>query len=268
MTIKEPLISKPIFFEKVWGNNILNSIFNKNELNPIGESWLYSPYNNKQTELVGLLSDVIYGKAKDVFPNFDLLIKLISTSDWLSIQVHPNDLMAKKLENKNNGKTEAWVFLNNNGKVKVSTENEKIFQALSDNKWDNALKEINMNKNDLIFLPSGTVHTLGPSSTLLEIQQNSDITYRLYDWGRIRELHLEKAKKVLKNIDSSYSLIRNFNNFTSKYFSIKKIKNKYVRGFGVFVDTENYQTIVLPEKFEYFLEGEYIEFNIREEIRL
>jgi mannose-6-phosphate isomerase len=169
--------------------------------------------------------------------------------------------MAKILENQNNGKSEAWYFLENNGKIKVSNKNKDIIKSLDTEEWNESLEEVFLDKGDLIFVPAGTVHALCEGSTILEIQQSSDVTYRLYDWGRPREIHVEKAKKVLENIETSYVISRKCENFETKFFSVQTIKNLKRKGFGIYVNLKTYETIVLSENVEYFFEGEYIEFK-------
>lgn len=262
--INEPLVSKAIFSEKVWGNYKLNDLFEKETEDPIGEVWLYSDVEGKETDLIGLESEKNYGNPSDVFPNKPLLLKLIATTSWLSIQVHPDDNFAREFENQKWGKTECWYFLENKGKIKVSNDNHGIKKALENNDWNKKLEEYTLNKYDCIFLPAGTVHTLGPKSLLLEIQQSSDITYRLYDWGRPREIHIDKAKKVMDKINTSYSISRNTNGLESKYFSFYKINNKTKKGFGIFVSLKDYKTIVLPENVEHFFEGDWIEYRYNE----
>jgi len=220
--INEPLILKAIFSEKVWGNDKLNNLFEIETEEPIGEVWLYSDVEGKETNLIGMESKKIYGKPSEIFPEIPLLLKLIATSSWLSVQVHPDDQFAREIENQKWGKTECWFFLENKGKIKVSNDNDGVKKALENNSWDDVLEEHEMNKYDGIFLPAGTIHTLGPDSVLLEIQQSSDVTYRLYDWGRPREIHVEKAKKVMDRINTSYSITRNIEGLESKYFSFLK----------------------------------------------
>ncbi|HOB55590.1 MAG TPA: class I mannose-6-phosphate isomerase [Defluviitoga tunisiensis] len=262
MKITEPLISKPIFSEKVWGSETLNEIFKLKTNEKIGEVWLYSGLNNYETELVGKDSGQLYGKPSELFPHYPLLLKLIATSSWLSIQLHPDDEIAKQIENQQWGKSEAWFFLKDKGRIKVSNDNPNLLKALEDNSWDDFLEEFEMNKNDIIYIPAGTVHTLGPNSLLLEIQQSSDLTYRLYDWGRPREIHVEKSKMVLKRVKSSYAIARNSQGLQTKYFSFMKFANQIKKGWGLFVDLNTFETIVLSEDTEYLFKGEFVEFRM------
>lgn len=258
----EILISKPIFSEKVWGSEELNKLFGrkKNEF-PLGEIWLYSPVENNETELFGLETGKYYGKPSDIFPDFKILIKLISSSEWLSVQVHPDDKTAEKLENQENGKSECWYFLRDGGQIKVSNENEKILKSLETNDFSDSLKDRKMNKNDLIYIPAGTVHTLGPGSFMLEAQQSSDLTYRLYDWGRPREIHIEKTKEVLKTVHTSYSLMRNTDNIETKYFSFHSVEDTE-DSHGIFVSLKDFTTVILSENQNYFFSGKWIKYTV------
>ncbi|GAB6188830.1 mannose-6-phosphate isomerase [Marinitoga arctica] len=255
--INEALISTPVFVEKVWGNEKLNKIFSKNDLNKIGEVWLFSGVKNFETELIGIKSGKNYGNpSKLIGALFDknyvripLLLKLISTTEWLSIQVHPDDKFAKSIENEPWGKTEAWYFLNETNEIFISNDIEKNIEAIENQNWDAVFKPQKLKKDDLLFIPAGVVHTLGPNSTLIEIQQTSNLTYRLYDWGRPREIHIEKGKKVLK--DSPYIITNSPKEFFTQYFKIKKVKDEIVRGFGIFVSFEDFTTIVIPKNVEY-----------------
>lgn len=262
MKIVEPLVSKPIFSEKVWGNETLNDIFKVKSKGKIGEVWLYSGLTNTETELFGKDSGKLYGKPSELFPHYPLLLKIIATSSWLSIQLHPDDEMAKQIETQQWGKSEAWFFLKDSGRIKVSNDNQNLLKALEDNSWDDVLEEYQMNKNDIIYIPAGTVHTLGPNSLLLEIQQSSDLTYRLYDWGRPREIHVEKSKMLLESVKSSYAIARNSQGLQTKYFSFMKFSNQLKKGWGLFVDLNTFETIVLSDNTEYFFKGEFVEFRM------
>ncbi|AEH51139.1 type I phosphomannose isomerase catalytic subunit [Pseudothermotoga thermarum] len=210
-----------------WGNFLLNHIFKLEEQNPIGEVWLLSDHPLMKTKLLD--ED---GKEYDPsilldcfnlnLPRFPLLLKLISSSQWLSVQVHPDDEIAKKIENEPWGKTECWYFLQNS-LVAFLNPNSDFEQCLEKNDWAENLVFLKPEKGDFIFIPAGLAHALGPDSMLIEIQQSSDLTYRIYDWGRKRETHLEKAKLSLKKFDLDKLFISSFCHFESEYFEIYKV---------------------------------------------
>lgn len=211
------------YFCKPWGNYALTKLLNKdiptNE--PIGEAWLISDRGEFQStvvegelkgktlkNLVNSFPEFLFGtERKGVYPTaFPLLLKLIDANEVLSIQVHPSDEKAIKLGEKDLGKTEMWYILE-------AKPNSFIYMGLKKNvKREHILKEIQhqgdveqlLNKvyvkpGEHYLIPPGMVHAIGPGILLAEIQQNSNLTYRLYDWNRLdfdgqgRELHLKKA---------------------------------------------------------------------------
>ena len=156
--------------------------------------------------------------------NYPLLIKLIQANETLSVQVHPEDDYARKVEN-TYGKTECWYILDAKpnatlvcGLNKEYTR-EELSAAINNNTLDKCLKYIPVEKGDFVFIPAGTVHAIQGGLRILEIQQPSDITYRLYDWGRPREIHIEKGLDVTKaiapNPEKPFS-----KNFLCKYFNL------------------------------------------------
>lgn len=121
---------------------------------------------------------------------------MINSNENLSVQVHPNDEYAKKYEN-SNGKTEAWYVVDakENAELIVGTNGctkEQFQKAIENNDVENCLNRIKVKKGDAFLIDSGLVHAIGAGLVIAEIQQNSDITYRVYDYGRPREIHVEK----------------------------------------------------------------------------
>ncbi len=216
-----PLKFKPIFKDKVWGGQKIKTELGMDfgNLPNCGEAWVISGYKgnisivengflagNELNEMVevfmgDLVGDKIYEKHGDEFP---LLIKFIDTSDWLSIQVHPDDKLAIS-RGEPNGKTEMWYVLGADKKAAlISGFNREIDKDTYLNHFENKkLKEIlnyeKVKKGDVFFMPAGRIHAIGPGILLTEIQQTSDATYRIYDWDRVdaagmqRELHTEEA---------------------------------------------------------------------------
>lgn len=210
----------PIKSEKIWGY----------------ELWLASTHENGcQKDFF----DTIKGK-------YPLLVKVIQANDTLSVQVHPDDKMAKLLENENEqGKTECWFVLDAEPNAKLvyglkgDFSNEELSKAINENRLENYLEYVNVQKGDFIFIPSGTVHAIGGGLRLLEVQQSCDLTYRLYDWGRGREVHIEKALKVIKN--EQRQQIKPFEDrFECEYFSLEKIN---VKGGYSFLCSKNQSSL-------------------------
>jgi mannose-6-phosphate isomerase len=172
---KQPFQVAPDFRERVWGRRDLRPIFERSFDKPIGEAW------------------------------FDcgqpILVKLLFTSERLSVQVHPDDAYAQK-HHGSLGKTEAWYVLDSQppGEVAVGFKEplsrEKLKASALNGEIEHLLNWRKVKPGDLIFTPAGTVHAIGAGVTICEIQENSDITYRLYDYGRPRELHLDHGVTV------------------------------------------------------------------------
>ncbi len=222
--VNYPLKFEPILKEKIWGGKKLNTILGKHSIKDnIGESWEISDVDKDISivangslkgktlqELIvayttGLMGQRVYQKFGDKFP---LLIKYIDAKKDLSIQLHPNNDLAKQRHN-SFGKTEMWY-------VMQADKNAKLIVGFNrDLKKEEYLKHLNLktltkilnidivDKGDVYFIPTGRVHAIGAGVLLAEIQQTSDITYRIYDWdrkddyGKYRELHTEYALDAL-----------------------------------------------------------------------
>lgn len=173
--------SNPVLKERIWGGQKLKQYNKCFECTNIGESW--------ETEM-------------DSMP---VLIKLIDANDKLSVQVHPSDDLAWKLEGQKKGKTEAWIILDCDegaeivAGIKRGTTRSQLELALEKGSIQELLNIRKVKKGDCIYIPAGTVHSFGKGLVVYEVQQPSDLTYRLYDWnrtdeeGRPRELHIRKA---------------------------------------------------------------------------
>lgn len=188
----------PFFRKMIWGNPELNKIF---EIpgEPIGEIWLVSghPFHTSLLDdgkNINEFSEKLCGKK---FERFPLLVKLISSSSWLSVQVHPDDDYAKSVENEPWGKNEAWYFLSD-GTIAICENPSLIEDALNNGDWNNVLRIEKIKAGTFVNIPAGTIHALGPNSTVIEVQQSSDLTYRIYDWGRERETHIKKGLRSSK----------------------------------------------------------------------
>ena len=158
--------------------------------------------------------------------DFPLLVKLIQANDTLSVQVHPDDEYARRVEN-TFGKTECWYILDAvPGATLVCGLNKEYTKAeleaaLNGGTLADCLKYVPVSKGDFVFIPAGTVHAIQGGLRLLEVQEPSDITYRLYDWGRPREIHVAKALEVTKC--SAPEPVRNFSGvFSCDYFRLEK----------------------------------------------
>jgi mannose-6-phosphate isomerase len=174
--VSNPVRIEPVFVERVWGRKNLAPLFPEQE-RPTGEVWF---------------------PAGDDFP---LLVKFIFTDERLSVQVHPDDDYAAKHEN-SRGKTEMWHILDARPGATIAlgftreVTTREIAAAIQDGTLVDLVRWVPVTAGDTLFAPAGTVHAIGAGITLCEIQQNSDVTYRLFDYGRPRQLHIEKGLQV------------------------------------------------------------------------
>ncbi|GAB4172000.1 MAG: class I mannose-6-phosphate isomerase [Terrimicrobiaceae bacterium] len=220
MKNKEPISFRPVFMERVWGGRELRRLFGK-ELpgdNPIGESWEIVDRPEAVSAVEGgrfaglTLHDLWVRHREQVFgttlvgakdSRFPLLIKLLDARDRLSVQVHPPAAIAPSLGGE--PKTEVWYFAAcDEGAViyaglRRGVTRESFEQALRDGAVEGCLHTIPVAAGDSIFIPSGRIHAIGAGNVIIEIQQNSDTTYRVFDWnrpgldGKPRELHIEES---------------------------------------------------------------------------
>ena len=214
------LLLEPQYRERVWGGTRLRPADPR-----IGEAWIAfgesvvggGPHAGETlADLAGtwpkeLLGADVAGRFGTRFP---LLIKFLDASDWLSVQVHPNDEQAARLVGPGEpGKTEAWYFLDAAAGarilagVKPGTETTELAAAIRDGRVLDVAQEVAVNSGEAILIPAGTLHAIGPGLLIYEIQQQSDTTYRAYDWGRPqtagRKLHIEESVEVARVVGPS-----------------------------------------------------------------
>lgn len=216
-----PLRLKPVFKDYIWGGNKLREDFNKNSsLEKIAESWELSCHKDGLSviengidagltlnEYIEKYGRQILGSNCEKFENFPVLIKLIDAHDDLSLQVHPDDEYALRVEGEY-GKTEMWYIVDceeNSSLIYGFKENiskEEFRKKIESGTLTDSIKKVPVRKGDVFFISSGTIHAIGKGIIIAEIQQNSNTTYRIYDYGRTdkngnsRELHIDKACDV------------------------------------------------------------------------
>jgi mannose-6-phosphate isomerase len=214
-----PYVLDPKLAPAIWGGGELVKQYGKHgdPSAKIGESWecwdtdtvVNGPLKGdsvatlRQSQGARFLGDL------DPSRIFPVLTKIITAHDWLSVQVHPNDAYAQRVEHQANGKTECWyVFSAEPGAQLVvgwarDTSREEYERRVADGTLGEILRKIPVKAGDTVYIPSGMVHAIGSGITLFETQQASDLTYRMFDWNRVgadgkpRELHIQKAADVL-----------------------------------------------------------------------
>lgn len=217
MTNYYPLLLRAIPHAKVWGGRnlarLLSKSFAQDEL--IGETWeAWDGCAIENGEHQGmLLRELIERDAAGILGasahgnRFPLLFKFIDAQDDLSVQVHPNDAAAQTMEHYPFGKTEAWYIIHAEPNAalihgfKADVDAQRVRDSLSNNNLQELLCYVPVTSGDVVFVPAGTVHAVTRGIVLAEIQENSDITYRLYDWGRAgkgRDLHIEQSLRVAR----------------------------------------------------------------------
>jgi mannose-6-phosphate isomerase len=197
-----PFRLKPWFSERVWGKKDLRPWYaDTGTTELVGEAWLTGPQCVVETG--PLAGRTLASIATELGGEFPLLVKLLFPAEKLSVQVHPDDAQAQAL-GETRGKTECWYVLEAEPGAAVAlglkngVDVARVKSAVADGTMEELMEWVPVSVGDMLFVDAGTVHAIGPGVVLLETQQTSDVTYRLYDDGRPRELHLEKGLQVIK----------------------------------------------------------------------
>lgn len=214
----QPLFLNPLFMYRIWGGTTLKDKFNYEiPSQNTGECWAISSHENGDCTIAngnfkGLTLSKLWNDHRELFGNisgdkFPLLTKILDANDNLSVQVHPNDEYAKINENGELGKTECWYIIDCDENAEMifghnAKSREELTEMINNNEWNDLLRKVKIKKGDFFYVPSGTIHALCKGTLVLETQQNSDTTYRVYDYDRIddngnkRELHIQKSINV------------------------------------------------------------------------
>ena len=234
-TVLYPFKFKPIFKDKIWGGRKIKEVLGLDygNLPNCGEVWLLSGLWDEQSVVANgdfagdeindlvetfmgdLVGDAVFDKYGEQFP---ILVKVIDANDWLSVQVHPDDELAQK-RGYANGKTEMWYVMQADKDAElVMGFNQQLTRMeyakiMESSRLQSVLNYEKVQEGDVFFIPAGRVHALGPDIMVAEIQQTSDVTYRIYDWDRIdvagmhRELHIPQSLEALDfNLPDSYKI--------------------------------------------------------------
>lgn len=267
---KEIIKLSPAFKDYLWGGTRLREEYNKKcDFDKIAESWELSTHPDGESVVSsGFFSGMVFseylknnpgakGNNAERFEFFPILIKFIDAKDNLSIQVHPDDEYARK-KNGGYGKTEMWYILDAEPgaylyygfKEKISKD--EFRQRIEDNSLLDVLNKEPVKKGDVFFIPSGTVHAIGKGIMICEIQQNSNTTYRVYDYGRrdkngnLRELHIDEALDVAKTEPPVYHKPENENVLAScRYFTVEKADISGEKSFES--DISSFRSVIITE---------------------
>ena len=212
------LFLKPVFQERIWGGRALETVFGYDIPNGnIGECWGISAHPNGESMITNgqykgrYLSDV-WENDKALFAHaseeaFPLLVKILDANDDLSVQVHPDDAYAAACEAGELGKTECWYIIDATADAEIifghhATTKAQAAEWIKQGKWSEFLRRQPVKIGDFFYVPAGTIHALCKGCLVLEVQQSSDTTYRLYDYdrtdadGNLRDLHIDKSLAV------------------------------------------------------------------------
>lgn len=213
------LFLQPVFKEMIWGGNRLGTEFHYDIPGErTGECWAVSAHENgtcmiKEGPYAGMTLAKLWQSVPELFgnpgsPKFPLLTKIIDAREDLSIQVHPDDAYAQVHENGSFGKTECWYILDCEEDAAIvmghhAADKEELTRMIANQEWKALLCEVPVKKGDFVQIDPGTVHAIKGGTMILETQQNSDITYRVYDYDRLtdgkpRPLHLQQSMEVIK----------------------------------------------------------------------
>lgn len=281
-----PIRFENLYYDKIWGGRDLEKFRNNLPEGEIGESWDIACHPNgtgvvangefKGTRFDDLIKE--YGNAlvgtEISTEKLPLLVKLINSREKLSVQVHPGDEYAAKYEN-DFGKTEAWYVMDANpdAHLIVGTKDctkEEFEVAIKSGDVEKYLNKIPVQKGDCFLINSGLIHAICEGVIIAEIQQNSDVTYRVYDYGRPREIHVEKALDVT-NFDLQCENLKGEEVTLDGYTKSVLCENEYF-GIEKYVVTEGAKEESNPERFFIFTcvdgEGTIVGEGFNEEIKM
>lgn len=215
--MQQPLFLKPVFQEKIWGGNRLHTVFGFDlPSTKIGEDWAISAHPHgvsivENGEYAGHQLDELWTNHRELFGQakgevFPLLTKILDAEDDLSVQVHPDDAYGLAHEGEL-GKTECWYIIDAEPGATIiyghhAKTTEELEAMIQQERWDDLLTKVPVKKGDFFYVPSGTIHAIGKGIMILETQQSSDTTYRVYDYdrkddqGKTRDLHIRQSVEV------------------------------------------------------------------------
>jgi Phosphomannose isomerase len=228
--VQSPIFLKPVFKDRIWGGTNLRTHFHyKIPTETTGECWAISAHPHGQSivaggKFKGKTLGELWDNHRELFggikgDRFPLLTKILDANNDLSVQVHPDDEYAKKHENGELGKTECWYIIDCSENAEIiyghhAKTKEELVSMIQSGKWDQLLRRVKIKPGDFFYVPSGTIHAICKGTLILETQQSSDTTYRVYDYDRVdangnkRELHLKQAIEVATVPHKDYTIER------------------------------------------------------------
>lgn len=266
----KPFLLKPTGKDYLWGGNRLNDDFSKGlDMEPLAESWECSTHPDGPSivasgEFQGMtLKDVLethpdyLGTHPQTVGELPILIKFIDAKQDLSVQVHPNDEYAKEHENGQQGKTEMWYVVDASKDATLvyglhrSTNKDSMRRRIENGTIEKYLQKVPVQKDDVFYIEAGTIHAIGAGALIAEIQENSNLTYRLYDYNRVdkngkkRELHIEKALDVA-NLSASKAPRQPMRVLKYRQGCASELlcRCKYFEVYRMLVNTERCRTLV------------------------
>ena len=219
--MRELLFIEPVFKEAIWGGSRLKEVYNYDiPSDHTGECWAISAHRSGDCKVASgtyagrTLSSLwreqreLFGKAADSCEEFPLLVKIIDAREDLSIQVHPDNTYAAEHENGSLGKMECWYILDcdEDGTIVIghhAKDREELAQMIGEGRWNEFIRQVPVKKGDFFQIDPGCVHAIKGGTLILETQQSSDITYRVYDYDRLsngkpRQLHVKQSIDVIR----------------------------------------------------------------------
>lgn len=291
--MKEPIFLSGTFTSDIWGGSKLNAMFGyESPYSTTGSYWAVSAHPNGDSEVIngklkGLKLSEVWNTYPELFnypkePAFPYLVKIIDAKKDLSIQVHPDNDYALKNEGEL-GKTECWYVLDAEEDAEVvfghnAKNKEHFIKLIQQNDWDKLLNKRKVSPGDFIHVPSGMIHSIGAGIVLIEVQQSSDITYRLYDFdrkdkaGNKRKLHLKDAINVIEYKDTEINkrkIIYEDNNFSKeilledslfnvqKWTIKEKMKTNNEEDYMIVSTIDGSGVIIVEDKNYYFNKGDH-----------
>lgn len=265
--MKDIYFLKPYFENKIWGSSNLKKFNLKIKNNHVGEAWIISGYHGKSSTITNgkyknKTLEWLFKNKPEIFNNsnikeYPLLTKILDCNDKLSVQVHPDDQYARKNYSQL-GKNECWYILGAKKDASIiyghnAKTKKQLVDWVKQNEWKKLLRIKKVKKGDFVFVPTGTIHAINANIMIYELQQSSDLTFRLYDYNRLsngkpRPLHIKESLDVITVPHKDFKVNKKSNVLTdSKFFKLVKIDNVSTKKY-TFNDAQWLQVSIISGK--------------------